>query len=72
MIFCRVEVEFRVDDRGAAGAVVDGGDEDRGGPPASSSGCNGGGGRGRVTVMSVRDSNLDGVERVDGIPVLLK
>ena len=73
MIFCRVEVEFRVDDRGAAAAVVGGGDEDRGGPPASSSsGSNGGGGRGRVTVMSVRDSNLDGVERVDGIPVLLK
>jgi len=71
MIFCRVEVEFRIDGWGGA-VVVDGGDEDRGAPPPSSSSSSRRGGGGRVTVMSVRDSNLDGVERVDGIPVLLK
>ncbi len=59
MIFCQVEVEFRVD--GGAAVVVSGDDDDD----------RGGGGGGRVTVMSVRDSNLEGVERVDGIPVLL-
>lgn len=51
MIFCSVEVEFR---------VIDSGGED-------------GEGEGVVIVENINDDiDLDSVEKVDGIPILLK